>query len=144
MNQRRGSVVCCSVNVLHFPQRALMGSTGRFPWCRDTHHGPFQTPKETLSGRGVRPFGVSGPHWNKKSFWGLTLNTLTKTDEQKQCFKLIYGFVLGHIHSHPGPHAGRGLDTGAWVHSQKGTHSLPLASISTIQINRCIKPQEHA
>ena len=38
---------------------------------------------------------------------GHTLNTQTlmKTDEQKKAFKRFYDFVLGHIHSHPGPHA---------------------------------------
>ena len=54
-------------------------------------------PLPPNSSRGVQPFGVSGPHWKKKSYLGHTLHTQTlkKTDEQKQGFKSIYNFVLG-------------------------------------------------
>ena len=47
-----------------------------------------------------------GPTGRRGVVLGHTLGpTLMKTDEQKKGVKSIYDFLLGLIHSHPGPHA---------------------------------------
>ena len=54
--------------------------------------------------RGVQTFGIPGPCW-KKCCLGphIKYTNIDEIDEQKGGLKQIYNFVLGHIHSHPGP-----------------------------------------
>ena len=55
----------------------------------------IQSPLFCLNAsRGVQPFGISGPHWKKKSCLGPRLNTQTlmKTEEQKK--KVLSKFMI--------------------------------------------------
>lgn len=61
--------------------------------------------------------GFPGPPWKKKNCLGPPKNTLIIADELKNknqnkisyYFRKVCGFVLGHVQSHPGLCAGRGL-----------------------------------
>ena len=56
----------------------------------------------TRCNRAVQPFGVSGPHWKKKSCLGSHIkytNTNENWWEKIKDFRQIYDFVLGCIHS---------------------------------------------
>ena len=94
-----------SVSVVSVPSLKLRTS-GKQALCN---------PKEFSKGVGhirnpnrvVQPFGISGPHWKKKSCLGTHIKYIATLNHKKisACFKYLCNFVLGRIHNHPEPRA---------------------------------------
>ena len=103
---------------------------------------PSLHPASPRYSRGVLPFGVSGPHWKKKSCLGPHIKYIATCNHTKiLCFKQIYSFVLSHIHSSPGTHAARGLQVGLpWRCSPPGSHSVAVSVIESITSELVLKP----
>ena len=83
-------------------------------------HGTAVSPSHwTKTGlgltRAVQPSGISGPCWKKQHCLGPRMKYTAIRDHKKiSVFKSIHDFVLGCMHSHPGPRA----DFRASIHSR--------------------------
>ena len=83
----------------NWKRRADVKQSRRQLWSRRSGGKDAHLPVQ----HGCRHFGISGPYW-KKCCLGLHIKH-TATCNHKEiswCFKKIYDFVLGHLHSHPG------------------------------------------
>ena len=106
-------------------------------------HHASRVPRMIMPHQGIPPFGISGPHWKKKSCLVPHVK-YTNTDEnwwaKKKSFKYIYDFVLGHMHSHPGLQVAPGALGGTPLIYPKDSLSFvkPLDSFQAVEPLSCL------